>query len=323
MTTYTLNSAKGDTLAKWGRTAPPPGIHMVYLDGPHEFATLTGRAHTLVQIVCRPGAVVRGLRFKDTKGWLFRNCAFEAAGLVGLDNFTALIDTDEKSSDITFGTKGLGCEFRACADVDALSVPEKLALHHTLVRLRGRRMVVAFSNLHDGRNAVQIMGPGCRVEDSIIRKMTADYVDWSGSNQKINRNKLSEGRHFPEEKLHADFIQGTGGALESPITNIEIDSNEMDVGPVADYIQGCSVFDGRVKGLRVTNNRICCDAPNGIALYGVDDAYVDGNTVCVREGSKTGTWIEIRADKAGVPVRGAVERNNTAPQIKIDAGCRV
>lgn len=318
MTTFTLNTAKGDTLAKWARTAPPPGVHLVYCEaGDHGTPTFVGRAHTLVQVVCRPGAVIRGALFRNTKGWLFRKCLFEAAGPVGPGNFVALVDTDDKSSDITFGTTSLdyGCEFRACQDVGALSVPEKLALHHTLVRLRGPRMVVAFSRLHDCRNVISLMGVGARAEDNVVERFTVDAIDVGGSCQRVLRNEIRDGRHFPEEELHADGIQ----LQDATATDVLIEGNVIGPSPQADYLQGITGFDGRWDSVKVLRNTVtACSSYEALSFFGVDKLALDGNVVTQQRPTGPVPWLRVVPSKTGRPSTNLALGVNFAPRVVID-----
>lgn len=209
MTDITLDPSKGQTLEVWAKAIPGNAGIVRLAPGDHGRPIFRGRRSKLIQIVGVPGSVVCGALFRDTARWLFRRVLFSAPGLVGPDNFAAMVDTDALSSDITFGSNSMayGCEFQACDDIGAMSVAEKLALPHTLVRLRGHNMVVSFSRLHDCRNAIQMSGLNCRAEDNGIERFNVDGIDLANSGQRVLRNLIRDGRHFVEEKQHADCIQ--------------------------------------------------------------------------------------------------------------------
>ncbi|KQS86924.1 hypothetical protein [Rhizobium sp. Leaf383] len=319
MTDITLDPSKGQTLEKWAKAIPSDAGIVRLAPGEHGRPLFTGRLKQTVQIVgpaSGPPAIVRAATFRDTARWLFRRILFQAAGVVGPNNFQAVVDTDTLSSDLTFGStsKAYGCAFKACDDIGVLSVADRLALPHTLVRLRGRNMVVAFSRLHDCRNAIALLGPNCRAEDNIIERFTVDGIDMGGSGQRVLRNLIRDGRHFPEELLHADAIQHLDVAANDSI----VADNIIEPSPFADYLQGITGFDGHWSGVQVLRNKVApCNAYHGITLMGADGVTIEDNTV-THDGSKVVPWIQVTASKDGRASTAVTCRGNTAPRMLID-----
>lgn len=321
-TDITLDPAQGQTLEAWAKAIPGDAGIVRLAPGDHGRPVFTGRRTSRIDIWGQPGAVVRGALFRDTSRWLFRRVKFQPASLAPPNAYyAAMVDTDALSSDISFGysTLSSACDFSACDDISAVPATERPLLQGMLLRLRGRNMAATFSTFHDCRTAIQISGSNNRVEGCVVERFTVDGIGFDGAGHQIVGNTVRDARHHIEEREHCDGIQGyQAGGRDCVVAR-----NVVGPSPLSDYMQGISGFDGMWTNLTVEDNDVTpSGAYHGITWFGPDGVMLQRNTVR-QDRPGFPPRIQITKAKDGRPAANVVERDNIAPQIMIDAWCRL
>lgn len=182
--------------------------------------------------------------------------------------------------------------------------------------LTGHCLAMRHSVIHDVRNgALLLNATRTQLTDTIIRDYSLDGVDFSGHDLIIAGNTILD--HWdPGDRTHPDCMQGQSGSDRIRYGPVLIENNlclartkhRADTGPV---LQGINIFDGRWRDVTVRCNQVLVTAGHGIAMYGIDRARVERNTV-IGLAPEWPSWIVSFPAKNGRQPTENIIRNNLA-----------
>lgn len=251
-----------------------------------------------------------GLRFRDVT---FQGEKSERGSGQGL------VYINRDAGDIRFAT----CRFSTVEDTSGWSPVDWVERPYSSGLLaRGPGVRVEGCTFRNLRNCLTFLDSDHgSVEGSSFTDFGNDGIEFGGNGIRIVGNTIRGSHHTETEPQHSDGIQGFPAPDKGTYSDIEITGNTIEfVGP-GDYMQGISIFDGRWRNLRVADNVVSVNMWNAIAIYGVDDVVIEGNTVTSKD-RKRNSWIEVRASKDGRASSGITVRRNKAPSFKLPAGAR-
>lgn len=316
MTAYTLDPAKGQTLASFMKARPVlvAGDYIELLAGDHGAPVITGLNPGRVTIIGRAGNTVGATVFSTTSNWLVRGVNFRAVNPTpGAINF--MVRTDVVSTDIGFDA----CTFSTVEDASAWSPADWVNLpYHTALILRGPRMACTNSRFFNVRNCLSASTDNGWVSGNTMEDFGCDGIDFGANWLRIENNTIRNCRHSAAEPLHADGMQGMPAPNGGTFANISITGNTIEAGPYCDYMQGLDIFDGRWAKITLKGNTIKVGTWNAIAMYGIDGITITGNTVVATNPAQV-SWIQVTASKEGRLSTKVVCYGNTAPILKLPA----
>ncbi|KQS80550.1 hypothetical protein ASG25_02915 [Rhizobium sp. Leaf384] len=283
------------------------------LDGDYGPQTIQGIAAENFEIVGSGKSVVNMTMITASAGISFRKVIFQGEKS-DLGSGMGLVYVNRDASHTRFSK----CTFRTTEDTSSWQPRDWVELpYNSGLLARGKNVVVADCDFTNLRNCLTFLdcddssAENCRFQD-----FGNDGVEFGGSNIRIVGNTIRGSHHTDAENQHSDGIQGFPAPNKRIYENIEITGNLIEyVGP-GDYMQGISIFDGRWKDVRVSDNTIEVNMWNAIALYGIDGVTVERNTVRSKD-NKRPSWIEVRASKDGRNSSNIVARDNHAPTLRI------
>lgn len=299
------------------------GDTILLADGDHGTLDLSRLANRgFLTIAAAPGArpVLRGLRAGGASHFVLRGITI--AGQTPLPGLRHLASTHAhgpaRADNIVFDrvdvswTNAVGT-IAPAAWADA--APSGL-------QLGGDCMTVRDSAFHDLKVALTVFrGREVLIEGNAISDITVDGIDFSGRDIVIRANTITDHWATPDP-LHPECMQGHSpdGQTFGPVLierNVCVGETAARERPQAwrepsrGGWMGIDVFDGRWRGITVRCNLVLPDAQHGIALYGVEQAVVEGNTV-VGNPRRRPSWIAVMPSKEGRPPVAAVIRENRA-----------
>ncbi|MFO6446948.1 right-handed parallel beta-helix repeat-containing protein [Erythrobacter sp. NE805] len=187
--------------------------------------------------------------------------------------------------------------------------------------LAGDCLTLTGAEVHDAMTAVEIYrARQVLIADNTFRDFAIDGIQYSGRSIVICDNIVID--QWPTSSLlHPDCMQGTGSdeAAFGPVLitgNVCIRSIGLRAARPGGHVydggwQGIVIFDGHWSGVMVRCNLVLPAAGHGIALYGVDDALIEGNVVLGLNGGPA-SWIAALPAKNGRQSTNVVIRKNQA-----------
>ncbi|WP_462120189.1 right-handed parallel beta-helix repeat-containing protein [Methylorubrum extorquens] len=272
--------------------------------------TLQGVRGLPTEIVGEPGAVVDATSIRGCESLKFQQLTFR--GVRASPTIPGLVIVDPSSRGLSFDRCSFSTEESSAgwSPQDWIDRPYGVGLF-----TRGQNISVSDSRFFNLRNCLYLGGDGSVVKGCSFEAFGNDAIEFCANDLRILSNRIRGGHHTPAEQLHADGIQGFPAPNGGLFSDILIDGNTIEFDGPGDYMQGIVVFDGRWRGIRVTNNSLRLNHWHAITIYGVDDILVAGNTVSTIDPTRR-IWIEVRASKEGRPSSGVVVRDNVAPMFR-------
>jgi len=119
------------------------------------------------------------------------------------------------------------------------------------------------------------------ISGNSIDHFSDDGIDWGNNNTTIQNNTITNSVE-DGDAFHRDGMQGSPYDTTKALSNIVISGNTVIrvTDPALKYpgaLQGISEFDGIWKSVRVTNNVVITDQPQGIAFFGVSQLTLSSN----------------------------------------------
>ena len=200
-----------------------------------------------------------------------------------------------------------------------------LAAKRPGVLLLGKSSTIRDSRLIALSVAVASVGVGNRIEANLIDGFSNDGIRVLGDASSVVSNRIRNCVRVDDS--HQDAIQswslGPEGAVGRGIVRgLRIEGNVVDEwvgdGPAAPrcFLQGIGLFDGVFQDLKIRNNRITTRALHGIAVFGGQNVWIEGNEVMPPSGLFARPWIGVFAHKNGSPATSIFLNRNVAPRYR-------
>lgn len=301
------------------RSANPNGqVHsgdtIYLLTGDHGEVELTGVNAGYITIAAEPGQmpVVDHLTGYGASRWIIRGLTFRHEGGGWLVRF--LDHAYRGPSDNIFFE---GNTLYSNIDVSRWSPADWQARGINGIVDDATCSTIRYNRLFNIRNGIAIGGANSRVQFNLIDNFADDGIDFTASDLRIAGNRIAD-NHAIGDGNHNDGIQGwtyaDGGRENVTIAdNVVINATEPMMA-LPGSLQGITIFDGNWRNVSVVDNTILTNAWHGIALYGVRDSKIEGNTVIAAQPEHT-TWIRVTGMKAaqgGAPTHNVSVRHNLA-----------
>lgn len=272
--------------------------------------TLQGLRGLPTEIIGEADTVIDATSIRGCEGLSFQQLTFR--GVRASPTIPGLVIVDPSSKGLSFERCNFSTEESSTTwgPQDWIDRPYGVGLF-----VRGRNVSVSDCRFFNLRNCLYLGGDGSAVKGCNFESFGNDAIEFGANDIRIQSNRIRGGHHTPAEQLHADGIQGFPAPNGGLFSNILIDGNTIEFAGPGDYMQGIVVFDGRWRNMRVTNNSLRLNHWNAIAIYGVDDIVVEGNSVATIDPTRR-VWIEVRASKEGRPSSGVIVRDNVAPMFR-------
>lgn len=292
------------------------GDELDLVPGNYGHVTITGRVNTsAITIKAAAGAVpvFYGLTITGSAYWTFQGIKTLAdpAGPPPVNELSYLISIDKTSSHITYKFGKVATQ----DDVSSWTDADWASKNWSGINAAGASSFIQNTELYNVRNALSVSGDNSNITLNRIHDYGNDGIEFNGNGITIHTNTMTLGHHTPSENLHADGIQGYPKPDGTPSANCVIDGNLIVKGPLADYTQGISIFDGKWSNLTVQNNVVINNVWNAIALYGIQGGKVVNNSVSSLDPAKV-SWLQITAAKDGTPSANIVISNNITADLK-------
>jgi hypothetical protein len=315
---FTAPYRPGAKLQPFNATGVIHSGDVIYLrNGNHGDVVLSGVNDKFITIEAEPGQnpIISRLTIYGASKWAVRGITFRngAGGnwLVQLLNHK----WHGPSDNIIFERNTL------LSNVDANTSSTKDWISHASSGIKSDAMcsAIRFNRLTNIRTGIMINGANSTIEGNVIDHFADDGIDVTIGNISILANRITNNHNIADGN-HNDGIQGwtfsdSGNDNVVIADNVIINSTKPLLA-LPGELQGITIFDGKWRNVRVVNNCVRTNVWHGIALYGVRDSVVEGNTVIASDPQKK-TWITVtnmKAAQGGMPPRNVIVRNNVAPR---------
>lgn len=296
-----------------------PGDVIYLRSGNHGEVVLRGVNDKFITIEAEPGQkpTIRRLTTYGASRWILRGITFQndsRGWLVEFFNHGWQGPTDN----IVFEKN----ELYSTLDASTWTIQDWINRSMSGIQSAATCLAIRNNRLTNIRHGIKVLGANTLVEGNVIDHFADDGIDIVVGNVSVVGNRITN-NHGLNDGNHNDGIQGwtVKGAINDNVliaNNVIMNSTAPSLS-LPGEMQGIGIFDGVWTNLRILNNRVETNLWHGIAISGVADSVVEGNTVVGTDPKRT-TWISVgnmKADQGGAPPRNVRVRNNVATQFKL------
>jgi parallel beta-helix repeat protein len=291
-----------------------PGDTIYLRTGDHGDVELTGVNSRYITITAERGQrpIIDHLATYGASNWIIRGLTFQHEGGGWLVQFLNH-NFRGPSNNIVFESNTL----YANIDVSRWTSADWKARGVNGIMDSASCSTIRYNRLVNVLNGISISGANSRVQYNLIDNFADDGIDFGASDLSIIGNRITN-NHAIGDGNHNDAIQGWTFDPDGQ-ENVLISGNLIMNAAKPDLVlpgnmQGISIFDGKWRDVRVIGNTVLTNVWHGIALYGVRDSKIEGNTVLATDPTRT-TWIRVtdmKAQQGGAPPRNVIVRHNLA-----------